>query len=438
MSDAERKVWDEEFTRKHKGQDWGCPPVLPYDNSCMDMLHLFLNVMKVACTHAFHLPFQKKRKKGPVRDIMEGLKDKINERMREDFSRKDFGGEGVFSLTGPQVKALLRGGKNGQLLTDLITIMEPYYSLLESDPTAANEEDEGEARGGGGTSAAGAAAIKPAAAGKAPAVAGKAAGKAAGRPVGSGKKKRQNVGKKKVHDVSLPDDDQVEDEVEDEELEAVADAMAGAASSAAAGSGSSPPPVQSAAQAMTHREKVIVMFLSISHLYCFVHDDAKTKASEISVSERLWKAKKASEYGRGMAQAVINLCGNDVRQTYLHDAAYGPATLYTVLGKPYLGSTEGNESAHQVMKKYFKTMTSHSSKRIGDALQLMNLLHLRDMAIKRYSAFAGPTSQSERMGAGDMGRKGSERERKLHDAAIAVSDAHLEAMKAQKTSAKEA
>ena len=63
MSDAERKVWDEEFTRKHKGQDWGCHPVLPYDNSCMDMLHLFLNVMKVACTHAFNLPFQKKRKK---------------------------------------------------------------------------------------------------------------------------------------------------------------------------------------------------------------------------------------------------------------------------------------------------------------------------------------------------------------------------------------
>ena len=37
-----------------------------------------------------------------------------------------------------------------------------------------------------------------------------------------------------------------------------------------------------------------------------------------------------------------------------------------------------------------------------------------------------------------MGRKASERERKLNDAAIAVSDAHLEAMKAPKTSGKEA
>lgn len=134
-----------------------------------------------------------------------------------------------------------------------------------------------------------------------------------------------------------------------------------------------------------------------------------------------------------MARAIINVCGTDVRQTYLHDAFYGMATLYRVLGKPYLGSTEGNESAHQIMKAYFKGMTSHSNKRIGDALQTLNLMHLHGVAIDRHGQFAAPTAESERRGCGDMGRQPGKRARKNNDDAILASDAHLQAISEGKT-----
>jgi len=57
MDEKGRAAWLEEFTRLHRGQDWHCPPVLPYHRSCTDVLHLWLNVVKVAVRHVFSRPF---------------------------------------------------------------------------------------------------------------------------------------------------------------------------------------------------------------------------------------------------------------------------------------------------------------------------------------------------------------------------------------------
>ena len=44
IEEAEAIAHAEAHTRKHKGQDYGCEPVLPYHDKCSDTLHLYLNV----------------------------------------------------------------------------------------------------------------------------------------------------------------------------------------------------------------------------------------------------------------------------------------------------------------------------------------------------------------------------------------------------------
>ena len=51
--------------------------------------------------------------------------------MKQDFDDKKFGGEGVFSLIGDQVKIFMRGGHNHRLVPDLLAIAEPYFELAE-------------------------------------------------------------------------------------------------------------------------------------------------------------------------------------------------------------------------------------------------------------------------------------------------------------------
>ena len=89
-----------EHARKHFGQNVDEEPVVPYNDSCSDVLHLYLNIVKVAFAHVFHHPFQieKREYKGEVKAFMSRLRDALNERMKKDFDNKQFGGEGTFAL----------------------------------------------------------------------------------------------------------------------------------------------------------------------------------------------------------------------------------------------------------------------------------------------------------------------------------------------------
>ena len=142
MSEAELVKANEAHARLHFGQNVDQEPVLPYHDSCTDVLHLYLNIVKVAISQVFHGPFQiEKLDYTPdMKQLMSDLRDKLNARMKQDFDDKKFGGEGVFALIGDQVKIFMRGGHNNRLVPDLLEIAKPYFDfMLTSDgivPTA--------------------------------------------------------------------------------------------------------------------------------------------------------------------------------------------------------------------------------------------------------------------------------------------------------------
>jgi len=409
LSEPDRVKWDEEHARTHVGQEYGAYPVLPFHAACTDVLHLLLNIFKVGASQLFHVPLQRKFKGAGMKEFMAALKDKADHRMAEEFTRLRFGGEGVWACTGPQLKTFLRGGKRGTLLIDLIGIFMPYFALLESDgalPTQPGEEEEEEDP------------EVAAATSNVPAKNSNTKGKKRAAPA---KAKAKPPAKKpaKQREVTLAEDDEVEDEAPDP-----APARAASpGSSPARAAATQPDPVT----ALTFREKGITMLLSMSALYSYLHQDAGVDARDITQDMRKARAHQASKLGGDVAVASLAVCGTAIRQTYLHDAVYGMATLYLYLGKPYLGATEGNEHAHQRMKKMFREMCSHSNKRIGDALQLMNLQHMFRHVVEEQGAFAPPTAESSaRMGLEWDGQAGT-RTRKDTDAAIAVQDALLRA-----------
>ena len=218
-------------------------------------------------------------------------------------------------------------------MPDLLAIIEPYLALLESDglepaPAAAPAPAPGgrplkqkHMRGRGSKS-------------------GKGAGDGRGRGGAGGGRgaARASAGRGASHaarTIKLPAfeaEGEEEDEGEEEE-------------------GAPPAAAPAAAPVPTYREKVVVMFLSLSAHWLFTHSVNERKSSEILPAERTELAREAYTLGVDVVQAVVAVCGDEARQTYLHDIVYGLQKLFLILGKPYLGATEGNEHAHQEMKR---------------------------------------------------------------------------------------
>ena len=411
MDDEDREKEHEKHSRTHYGQNLEQEPVLPYNDSCTDVLHLYLNIVKAAVGHVFHKPFQmeKNNYSKEVKEVMSNVRDRLNERMQKDFADKKFGGEGVFSLIGEQVKTFMRGGHNFRLVPDLLEIAEPYFDLLTSDGVVAAAE---------------------AAPAPAPAAASRGAGKGNGRPPaarGRGRGRGASSGsrgrgggagarapgrglahaRRTVTTVQQP----VSSDDEDVEKEARAD----------------PATAQEPAPKFSYKEKVVTMFLSLSTHWLFAHSVNIRDASTILRPEREQLARKAYDLGCDVVQAVCAVCGDEQRQTYLHDIAYGLQKLFLILGKPYLAATEGNESAHQEMKRDFHQMCSHSNQRAGSMLQLMRLHRLRKVAFKKFAEFSPPTKESEAHLGMDLGVRAPKRTKKDADSSIPVANEHLRA-----------
>jgi hypothetical protein len=175
------------------------------------------------------------------------------------------------------------------------------------------------------------------------------------------------------------------------------------------------------------------MFLALSAHYMFSHSVNERLSGDIDASERAELARKAYTLGCDVVQAVVDVCGTELRQTYLHDIVYGLQKLFIVLGKPYLAATEGNEHAHCEMKKDFHMMCSHSNKSYCNMHQLMDHHFLRRSVNAKHGDFAKPTRQSESYLGMDLGVSEGKRKRKRHDDSIPTADAHLTAMKGEKT-----
>ena len=57
---------------------------------------------------------------------------------------------------------------------------------------------------------------------------------------------------------------------------------------------------------------------------------------------------------------------------FLHDLVYGTYQQYMLFGKPWNCATEGNEHAHQDMKKFFKHLANHNpNSKHGDCYQVL-------------------------------------------------------------------
>ena len=409
MPEADLLKANETHSRLHFGQNVDQEPVLPYNDSCTDVLHLYLNVNKVAISHVFHKPFQiEKLDYTPeIKQLMSDLRDKLNARMKEDFDTVRFGGEGVFSLLGDQVKTFMRGGHNHRLVPDLLEIAKPYFDLLTSDgivpaaPAAPAAPAPAAARGRGRPP-------KPPGSGRGSGRGGRGRGAGRGQAAPRAAGRGQGHARRTVTTVQQP----VSSDDEDTE-EGARDAPATA---------TEPEPE------FSYREKVVTMFLSLSAHWLFTHSVNDRDAREILRPEREKLARKAYDFGCDVVQAVCAVCGDEARQTYLHDIVYGLQKLFLILGKPYLGATEGNEAAHQEMKKDFHQMCCHSNRRAGSMLQLMRLHHLRKVAFQRHARFAPPTRESEGALGMDLGLNPSKRTKKQHDASIPVADGHLKAL----------
>lgn len=179
---------------------------------------------------------------------------------------------------------------------------------------------------------------------------------------------------------------------------------------------------------LTYKAKALGMFLALSAHWMFTHSVNDRDAKDIWRAEREELAGRAYNIGCEVVRAVVAVCGDEARQTYLHDMAYGMQKLFLILGKPYLGATEGNEHAHQEMKKDFKTMCCHSNTRAGSMLQLMELSHLRRQVFRSGAQFAPRSMQSQANLGMDLGVKQGSRKRKQADFAIQMQDTVLKAL----------
>ena len=406
---AATKVRDE-HSRAHFGQNLDEEPVLPYDDAATDVLHLYLNIVKVAVAHVFHLPFQvEKLDYSPdVKKLMIDLRDKLNKRMKEDFDDKKFGGEGTFALIGDQVKTFMRGGHDYRLVPNLLEIIMPYLDLLTSDgvvpataapaaaPAAAPRKGKGR---------------PPKARGRGAAAGGRGAGRGGGAGMTAGGRGRGGHTSRTIATVQQPTSDGEEE--------------TGAAPEAGSSSAAAPAPE---ATGITYRNKVVTMFLSLSTHWMFTHSVNDRDATTILPAERQNLARQAYDLGCDVVQAVCRVCGDQARQTYLHDIVYALQKLFLILGKPYLAATEGNEAAHQEMKKDFHMMCSHSNQRAGSMLQLMRLHHLRKATFAKSARFAPRTKESEASLGMDLALRPYKRTKKDSDASIPVADSHLKAV----------
>lgn len=361
MTGAQREAFDETWSKENAGQWFGYFPAVPYHHVVTDMLHLNLNQWNDAITEAFHSHLDEKQyTEADVKTMVAATTDKLNARIKASGLGFRFD-EKAKALNGPKLKDLIRAG---DLLIDMVEIMEPLYNLREAkDHPAVKPKplspEELEAATAAAAEAAAAAPPK----------------KATGRPV----KAKRRGGFSVNRPVVLPAAAAREgDQTRGGAGEAGPGGPAGmpacgecaqegagdAAGSRDAGDESAP---------ITYKDRVCTMFYMLMEMWTFTHQH-QHDTSKITPDMRKQRAVEAGKIGRATELAMLECIGTKRRRTYGHDTIYGIPHLFLLLGKPYLGATEGNEHAHQDMKKYFSRMASKSSKKYPAVQQVMDML----------------------------------------------------------------
>ena len=96
--------------------------------------------------------------------------------------------------------------------------------------------------------------------------------------------------------------------------------------------------------------------------YDYLKSGHDRPASELDQTARAERGDHAVALGLELQRAILAVIGTHRRRTYAHDIVYGTYRLYTMFGKPWHAATEGNEHAHQEMKRFFHDMPCHNPK----------------------------------------------------------------------------
>jgi hypothetical protein len=147
----------------------------------------------------------------------------------------------------------------------------------------------------------------------------------------------------------------------------------------------------------SYAQRACELYGALCCYFAFVHQDFGATSELTKKGQREVLAKKAGELGRDVVRAQLACRGTDRKCGYDHDIIYGVPKLFKVLGKPQLAATctEGSEHAHQEFKAFFKRMCSHSSKKMCDMLQFMNLHALKRHVCTEHRDLLPPTKYSE-------------------------------------------
>ena len=199
-------------------------------------------------------------------------------------------------------------------------------------------------------------------------------------PRGRGRKKKGKRGAnlkkpqaKRVRAMVLEEEHRPDEEQALQEEEGGDEAEAGEAEAEEARAGEQPDQDTWLRDNCTYYERVCLCFLTLGELWSFVHQN-ELNSSDISMELRKQRAEEAARLAVEAERAYLLTFGTVDRRTYVHDAVYGLADIYMVLGKPYLASCKGNEHAHQRMKAAFHNLVSKSAKRRGASLQVLDIL----------------------------------------------------------------
>lgn len=115
-----------------------------------------------------------------------------------------------------------------------------------------------------------------------------------------------------------------------------------------------------AASRLKYSQRVGAAWVAYIELYDYLKSGHGVPASELTPDIRMQRGDTAIELALNLQRAMLGLIGTHRRRTYAHDLVYGMHQLYMLFGKPWNAATEGNEHAHQDMKKFFHGMACHN------------------------------------------------------------------------------
>ena len=134
---------------------------------------------------------------------------------------------------------------------------------------------------------------------------------------------------------------------------------------------------------LRYSQRVGAAFVAFIQFYAYLKKDHATPAEKLDDQMREERADAAVALALTMQRAMLALIGTSRRRTYAHDLVYGTYQQYMLFGKPWNCATEGNEHAHQDMKKFFKHLANHNpNSKHGDCYQVLRLMVIKTVFLR--------------------------------------------------------